>query len=217
MPAFHFYGRRRRLCKTTATAYPARFRRSSGCRKMPYEIQPIHGQQGEIVREFFVNTADDNYIAARWCFVERLNVDFFWLAVHALEKYMKAVLLVNGRSGKGFIDQANRFQPYGHDIEALYQNVQALAPDLLPSKLEKPNRLESNRWREETPNVFMARLHRNGNADNRYQVFGYVRHDDDLFKLDAMVFALRRLCMPLDAYYLQSIDPASQIRVIEIC
>ena len=149
-----------------------------------------------------MNTADDNYIAARWCFVERLNVDFFWLAVHALEKYMKAVLLVNGRSGKGFIDQANSFQPYGHDIEALYQNVQALAPDLLPSKLQKPNRLETDRWREEVPKAFMARFHRNGNADNRYQVFGYVRHDDDLFKLDAMVFALRRLCMPLDAYYL---------------
>ena len=125
---------------------------------MPYETKPIHGQQGEIVREFFVNTADDNYIAARWCFVERLNVDFFWLAVHALEKYMKAVLLVNGRSGKGFINQANNFQPFGHDIAALYKHVQSFAADLLPIELVKPDQLDTNRWRDETPNAFMDRF-----------------------------------------------------------
>jgi hypothetical protein len=41
----------------------------------------------------------------------------------------------------------------------------------------------------------------NGSADNRYHVFGHSRHYEDLFKLDQMVFMLRRLCQPLDAYY----------------
>ena len=168
---------------------------------MPYEIKPIHAQQKEIVRELFVNTADDNYIASRWCFVERLNGDFFWLAVHALEKYMKAVLLLNGRSSRDFRDKANNLQRFGHDIEALYKHVQSFAADLLPENLVKPDQLETKRWRDETPNAFMDRFHHNGNADNRYQVFGYVRHDVDLFKLDTMVFALRRLCVPLDMYY----------------
>ena len=40
--------------------------------------------------------------------------------------------------------------------------------------------------------------------DNRYQIFGFLRHHDDLFKLDLMIFALRRLCVPLDGYYLPS-------------
>ena len=44
-----------------------------------------------IIKELFIATADDNYINARWCFHENLNVDFFWLAVHCLEKYLKAV------------------------------------------------------------------------------------------------------------------------------
>jgi hypothetical protein len=35
-----------------------------------------------IIKELFIATADDNYINARWCFHENLNVDFFWLAVH---------------------------------------------------------------------------------------------------------------------------------------
>ena len=55
---------------------------------MAYEIERIHAEQDLIVRDLFVDTADDNYIAARWCFVEGLNVDYFWLSVHALEKYM---------------------------------------------------------------------------------------------------------------------------------
>ena len=39
-------------------------------------------------------------------------------------------------------------------------------------------------------------------AHNRYQIFGLVRCREDLFKLDWMVFALRRICVPLDAHFL---------------
>ena len=158
---------------------------------MTHDIEPIHAEQGRIVRELFVNTADDNYITARWCFAEGLNVDYFWLAVHTLEKYMKAALLLNGRSSRSF----------GHDIVALYEDVKLLASDLLPNNLGRPDGLETDHWRDETPEAFSNRLYRNGNADNRYQIFGFVRHREDLFKLDLMVFALRRLCVPLDAYY----------------
>src|SRR6266480_1350660 len=50
-----------------------------------------------------------NYVTARWCFHEGLNVDFFWLGVHCLEKYLKAALLLNGRRTIG----------YGHNIVKL--------------------------------------------------------------------------------------------------
>ena len=169
---------------------------------MAYELERIHGEQGRIVRELFVDTADDNYIAARWCFVEGLNVDWFWLAVHCLEKYMKAVLLLNGRSGWRYPDNAGKCRAFGHDIAALHEQVGRLAADLLPGTLERPNELEIDHWQEETPETFLRRLFRFGNADNRYQIFGFVRRREDLFKLDLMVFALRRLCVPLDGYYL---------------
>ena len=159
---------------------------------MAHDISPIHVEQGRIVRELFVDTADDNYIAARWCFVEGLHIDYFWLSVHALEKYMKAALLLNGESSKG----------YSVDIVKLYRKMKCIAPELLPSNLKKPDDLDTDRWRDETPDNFIRRLHDNGNADNRYQIFGFYRHKEDLFKLDILVFALRRLCVPLDAYYL---------------
>ena len=162
------------------------------CEFMPYELDPLHPHRAAIARELFVDTADDSYIAARWCFTEGLNVDWFWLAVHTLEKYMKAALLLNGHSAKG----------YGHDIEALYAQVRSFASDLLPDTLTRPDNLDIAYWRDETSDLFIRRFLDNGNADNRYQIYGFVQRSEDLFKLDSMVFALRRLCVPLDAYYL---------------
>ncbi len=170
---------------------------------MPYEIEPIHVEKGGIVRESFVNTADDNYIAARWCFVENLHVDYFWLAVHSLEKYMKAILLLNGASGKGYRDKATgKFKFFRHNVVILYEYIKCLAPDLLPNDLNKPGNLDTDRWIDESPEAFLQRLYRNGNAHNRYLTFGFYRRNEDLFKLDLMIYALRRLCVPLDAYFM---------------
>ena len=176
---------------------------------MAHDIPPLHAHQSLIVRELFVDTADDNYIAARWCFFEALNVDYFWLAVHALEKYMKAALLLNGQSAKRYRDQAGKFRSLRHNIVALYEQVAPLASDLLPSKLAQPDHLQIAHWRDETPEAFVRRFYDNGNADNRYQIFGFVQHGEDLFKLDAMAFVLRRLCVPLDAYYMGKHRPGT--------
>ena len=167
---------------------------------MAYELKRIHAEQNRVVRPLFIDTADDNYIAARWCFVEGLNVDYFWLSVHALEKYMKAALLLNGRSSKEYVAQNGKPRRYNHDITALYEQVGTFASDLLPSNLNKPGELQLDHWRDETPDAFIRRFYRDGNADNRYQIFGFVQHREDLFKLDLMAFALRRLCVHLDAY-----------------
>jgi hypothetical protein len=141
-----------------------------------------------LVTELFVRTADKNYITARWCATQRLNTDFLWLAVHALEKYLKAVLLLNGKSAR----------KYGHDIVKLYQQVKAIAGPLLPSTLPQPADLDTRHWITRTPEEFIEHLLRNGNADNRYLIYGYVTRSQDLHMLDQMVFAIRRLICPLD-------------------
>ena len=167
---------------------------------MAYELKRIHAEQNRVVRPLFIDTADDNYIAARWCFVEGLNVDYFWLSVHALEKYMKAALLLNGRSSKEYVALNGKPRQYSHDITALYDQVGTFASDLLPGNLSKPGELQIDHWQDETPDAFIRRFYRDGNPDNRYQTFGFVQHREDLFKLDLMAFALRRLCVHLDAY-----------------
>jgi len=159
---------------------------------MPKTFDDQYAEKHSIIKELFIATADDNYIAARWCFHQGLNVDFFWLAVHCLEKYLKASLLLNGKSAKG----------YSHNIVELFKMVKPLAPELLPERLEKPNDMPPGYWHAETFEAYIKRLYRDGKADNRYQIYGYSRQAEDLWKLDQVVFAIRRLCQPLEVHFL---------------
>ena len=168
---------------------------------MAFELKRIHAEQSRVVRSLFIDTADDNYIAARWCCVQGLNVDCFWLSVHALEKFMKAAQLLNGRSSKEYLACDGKSRPYNHDIVALFEQVAAIASELLPSNLNKPRELSIAHWRDETPDAIIRRFYRDGYADNRYQIFGFVQLQEDLFKLDLMTVALRRLCVHLDSYF----------------
>jgi hypothetical protein len=91
--------------------------------------------KSNLVSELFVRRADENYVTACWCAINQLNTDFLWLAIHALEKYLKAVLLVNGRSSKGF----------GHNVVTLNEALAPFTTGLLPAVLQKPDNLHLKR------------------------------------------------------------------------
>jgi len=151
-------------------------------------VERLRASQADLVHDLFVRTADENYITARWCAIHQLNTDFFWLAVHALEKYLKAVLLLNGCSAIS----------YSHNIVRLYTQAKRIAGKLLPDQLPQPQNLVIDRWINLSPEEFLAHLFRQGNAHNRYLIYGYVVHSQDLAMLDVMIFAVRRLICPLD-------------------
>lgn len=142
----------------------------------------------DIIRELFVRTADENYISARWCAANAMHVDFAWQSTHALEKYMKAALLMNGKSTKNG----------GHDICGLYENLKKFASNLLPKVLTKPRNLNLVYWQEQSPENFLKYLYDNGNHHNRYLIYGYSVDFQDVHMVDQMVFAVRRLICPFD-------------------
>lgn len=146
-----------------------------------------------IARNLFVDTADQNYVVARWCYQRGLALDFLWNATHCLEKYMKGALLLNGLSG---IRSAPGEPSFGHDLTLMYPEIERLAGDLLPLLLVQPTQVAMN-WRPETPATYLARLHSNGEANNRYHLYGHTTLPEDLYKLDKMVFEIRRLCCDL--------------------
>lgn len=51
-----------------------------------------------MVRECLVDMADRDYLAARVCWRARLPEQFLWSALQAIEKQLKAILVLNGRS-----------------------------------------------------------------------------------------------------------------------
>lgn len=151
--------------------------------------------KNNVVTQMFVDTADQNYLIARWAYHRGMFIDFFWNSVHALEKYLKASLLLNGRSAIRNTDG----ETYGHNLTRLFAEVSTFASDLFPERLVQPNQLDQLYWREETPTEFLARFDGLGDANNRYNVFGYTQRWEDLHHLDQMIFYTRRIAFNLDA------------------
>jgi hypothetical protein len=111
------------------------------------DLDNLYPYRHSIVDELYIKTADDNYVVARWCFNYGMDVDFFWLAAHCLENYLKAALLLNGRPAK----------TYNHDIVRLYADVRPLAPELLPTMLTIPDNVPDRSFSgdEETTDRFI--------------------------------------------------------------
>jgi HEPN domain len=158
------------------------------------DLDDLYPYKHSIVSELYIKTADENYVAARWCFANGLDIDFFWLAAHCVEKYLKAALLLNELPAKN----------QGHDIERLYAEVRPLAPELLPATLTVPEHLPMDIFSlgDEPVEQFVKRLYFYGQPDNRYSFIGYTRTGSEIIKLDQLVFAVRRLCQPLEAHFL---------------
>ena len=147
----------------------------------------LTASKNNIIMEMYVRTADENYIMARWAHDQQLNTDFFWMAAHALEKYMKAVLLMNGKSVKG----------YSHGLVEMWGEVKKLGGLLLTGKLKKPADLGIRYWFDWSYTRFLEMLDNNGNPHNRYATYGHAKHIFHLHMFDRMVWLIRRMTVPL--------------------
>lgn len=152
--------------------------------------------KNSIVTEIFVDTADQNYLVARWAYHRGMFTDFFWNSVHSLEKYFKASLLLNGRSGK----KNSNDDSYGHDLVKLLDAVSSYATDLIPNDLGQPEQFSGIHWHKETFRSYITRLNELGDANNRYNIYGYTQRWEDLSHLDQAVWSIRRLAFDLNAY-----------------
>jgi hypothetical protein len=149
----------------------------------------VIAQSNSLIQRMFVDTSDQNYVVARWAFLNQFALDFCWLAAHALEKYLKAILLFNDRSARG----------YSHNIVHLYEQVVSFAPSIDLGELKRPSAVPGFRYREgELARAFVQRMAKLGDPNNRYLTYGYSLWGDEMFKLDQMVWQIRRHCRPLN-------------------
>ena len=150
--------------------------------------------KNSIAREMFRDTADQNYTLARFCFFNKLNTDFYWLALHSIEKYTKCSLLINGYSSKGF----------GHDIEKLSASFNDFAGEFVLKKFENEFSEDMEIWFKETPGDFIKRINNLGHPENRYNSYGFSQLPTDVQKLDQLVFSIRSVCFPLKYVFPQA-------------
>lgn len=116
----------------------------------------------------FRKQADYDYISARANFRMGLRQQFLWAGLQAVEKYLKAILLFNGRSAKNG----------GHDLEALYKKVKEI--DLEKFLFEECNQR------------FLAYLSKQG--ANRYLNIDAYNTTSVIHDLDNLVWDIRRYC-----------------------
>jgi HEPN domain-containing protein len=119
-------------------------------------------------------TADQDYIAARMSYRTNLVEPFLWSSLHAIEKYLKAILLFNKMSAKG----------YGHNIDKLLDAVKEI--DGLDLRLSV--QVES----------FIQYLNEFG--ENRYFEGAADLREYALDNLDETVWYIRRYCYCMKYY-----------------
>jgi HEPN domain-containing protein len=140
-----------------------------------------------IVRRMFFDTADLNYISARAAYFDERNWDFWWLTAHAVEKYLKCILLMNGR----------RATRGGHDILVLLNKVKEIDKRLIPPPAVRPKIAGLDQWHDYPDATFLKRLSEYGSASNRYGAYGYTLFVSDLLRSDQLVYWARRHARPL--------------------
>lgn len=138
--------------------------------------------------KFFVAPADKNYFLARWARIHGFGDEFYWQSLQAIEKYLKASLVVNDITAKR----------YGHQITRLFEKHLDLFENETIRKFEKPKDVHSRYWDNETVPSFIKRINIQGDPDSRYGMVSWYHTPNDLFKLDQLVFRIRRLTVGLD-------------------
>ena len=140
----------------------------------------------DVIYESFVVTADQDYLTARLLAKSGLYRAFYWAAAQAIEKYLKAFLLLRGesvRDGK-------------HDVEALYTKACTLDASLHSITIEPHDLLPVPEYARDYLKVFstiefLRNIDKFGRPDNRYNSFGVDFNTGCLFALDHFVFSLR--------------------------
>lgn len=142
-----------------------------------------------LAHKFFVGPADQNYFLARFSRVYGMNEEFWWQSMQAIEKLLKAGLILNGVPVK---------EGYGHNLEKLWKKHKETFKNHAVKTLLKPEKQSNCYWHGGAIDHFILRINQMGQPDCRYGLVSYHYNENDLYVLDQLVFELRRRTIGLD-------------------
>jgi len=130
--------------------------------------------------DIFRRQADCDYIAARANYRMRLRQQFLWSAHQAVEKYLKAILLFNGKSARFYTPtNTTKRKEFGHDLDALL--LETISISLFRIDIDPENE------------QFLSYLSSQGGA-NRYISTSAYHTSNAIHRLDRLVWHIRRYC-----------------------
>lgn len=140
----------------------------------------------DVIYESFVVTADQDYLSARLLAQSGLYRAFYWAAAQTVEKYLKAFLLLRGKSVKS----------ESHGLVELYAKTCALDATLQYLDIAPHDEMGIPDYSLSHVMVFsiesfLGDIDRFGRPDNRYNSFGVDFNSGHLFALDHFVYGFR--------------------------
>jgi hypothetical protein len=123
----------------------------------------------------FRETGDADYITARLAMRSMLSANFLWSAQHAVEKYLKCILMLNRKNTKDL----------SHNIGKALLRINTELPFVIT--LSKPEQ-----------KIFDHLDSWGGEQGGRYMIFSFEVFEMELIYLDFLVWKLRQYCVPLD-------------------
>lgn len=158
-----------------------------------------------VICESFVEPADEDYVTARLLAQKGMHRAFFWAASQALEKYLKAFLLMRGAS----VNQ-DRFK--GHPIATLYDEACSVDGKLYNVDTKPHSAIQihpdaAESFDEVSVADLINAVEALGSPDNRYNSFGVSFNSGYLLSLDSFIFGLRQqIGVPPIQEYLRRMD-----------
>ena len=139
----------------------------------------------DVIYESFVVTGDQDFGMARLLAHNRLPRGFYWSAAQAVEKYLKAFLLMNGQS----VLNLSR----GHPLNSLWELATQIDPslagiDMLPHPKLQAGLLTPEHIQKFSVEDFIKAIEQHGNP---YNAFGVDFNTGCLWALDTFAFRLR--------------------------
>lgn len=120
-----------------------------------------------------------------------LGWQFVWHAAQSIEKYVKCIIVLNGRSIKTI----------NHATVKDLMLIEGVITSLLPSYIDLKGRYKIRpkllKFAKEDFIGALKRFEKEGAPQSRYKDTGLMVQPYDLQKLDFIVFQLRRLCFPI--------------------
>uniref|UniRef100_A0ABX1N296 HEPN domain-containing protein n=1 Tax=Aromatoleum buckelii TaxID=200254 RepID=A0ABX1N296_9RHOO len=139
----------------------------------------------EIIIESFIFTGDRDYLTARFAFFQRQSHLFLWSAAQALEKYLKANILLLGSGSVRRIHQHTK----------LAKNLKETNPERLEIDTTIPGGWAEQGvadWPRIDVDGYLQRIETLGSPDVRYDQVQLELHLRDLLLLDRLAFRLRQ-------------------------
>ena len=138
----------------------------------------------EIVTDSFIFTGDRDYLTARFAFFQKQSHLFLWSAAQALEKYLKANILL---LGKGKITRTHKHTELSKALKVTHAERLKIDTTIPNGWTEYGVAL----WPDVDVDGFLQRIETLGAPDVRYDQVHLEVHLQDLVLLDRLAYRLR--------------------------